>query len=174
MRCMMHAAIVFLLVASVARAQSAMRPDQSVHTAARSLLTDDIPDCSVRPYSQLATFMNCNDCSPNLWNNYSSQRAAIVAHHSKHTDGKCGCLDPKNCVHGQATTPCGSHACRAEGHAERGATLNRYVASANCEQAGRPTYKTGSDLKLGSDKRRLTFSTLHIAPSPTCGAACSK
>ncbi len=174
MRCMMHAAIIFLLVASVARAQSEIRADRAVPSAARSLLAEYIPDCSDRPYSQIANYMTCNDCSTNLWNNYSSQRAALVAHHSKHTDGNCGCLDHKNCVHGQATTPCRGQACRTDGHAERGATKNRYVASAHCDQAGSPKCKTGSDLKLGSDKRQLTFSTLHIAPSPTNGAACSK
>lgn len=174
MRRMMHAAIVFLLVASVAQAQSEIRPDQAVPSATRSLLTEYIPDCSDRPYSHLATYMNCNDCSPNLWNNYSSQRAALAAHHSRHTDGKCGCYDHKNCLHGQSAVTCGSQGCRTDGQSDRGAPLNRYVASAQCDQAGSPARMHGFDPKLGSDKKRLTFSTLHIAPSPTCGAACTK
>jgi len=193
MRRMMHAALVFLLAASVAQAQPDMRPDQPASIAANSLASEFVADCAQRPYSQLATFMNCNDCSPNLWNNYSSQRAALAAHHSRHVDGQCHCFDHKNCSHGQATAPCGSHGCRTEGKAGRDVPLNRYAASANCNQDGsRPAYKPGSDpklpgggwtfsslynssgSKLGLDKSWITFSTLHVTPAPTSGTPIMK
>lgn len=192
MRRMMHAAIVFLLAASVARAQPEMRPNQAASVPANSLATEFIPDCSHRPYSQLATFMNCNDCSPNLWNNYSTQRAALAAHHSRHVDGQCCCFDHKNGSQGPATAPCGSHGGRTEGKAGRGVPLNRYAASANGNQDRSPACKPGCDhklsggswtfsslynssgSKLGLDKSWITFSSLHASPAPTSGTPCTK
>jgi len=193
MRRMMHAAIVFLLAASVARAQPEMRPNQTANIADNSIATEFIPDCAHRPYSQLATFMNCNDCSPNLWSSYSSERAALAAHHSRHVDGQCSCFDHKNGSHGQATEPCGSHGRRTEGKAGRDVPLNRYATSANGKQDDRrPAAKPGCDhklsvggwtfsslhnssgSKLGLDKSWITFSTLHVSPAPTYGTPCLK
>lgn len=195
MRRMMHAALVFLLAAPVARAQSELRPNQSAGIAANSLATEFIPDCAQRPYSQLATFMNCSDCSPNLWNNYSSQRAALAAHHSRHVDGQCSCFDHQNCSHGQAIAPRGSHGShgsRTEGKAGRNVPINRYAASANGNQDRSPACKSSCDQKLsegswtfsslynssgskpGLDKSWMTFSKLHVSPAPTSGTPCIK
>ena len=192
MRRMMHAALVFLLAASVAQAQPEMPPVQPAGITANSLATEFIPDCAHRPYSQLATFMNCNDCSPNLWNNYSSQRAALAAHLSRHVDGQCCCFDHKNGSHGQATAPCGIHGRRTEGKAGRDVPLNRYAASANGNQDRTPACNSDRDHKLsgggwtfsslynsngskfGLDKNWITFSTLHVTPAPTSGTPIMK
>jgi len=169
MRRMMHAALFFFLAASVARAQPEMRPSQPASDATKFLATEFIPDCSNNPYSQLATFMNCNDCSPNLWNNYSSQRAALVAHYSRHLDGQCCCSERKNCSHGQATAPCGSHGCRTEGKGGHDVPLNRYVASTNCNHDGNPACKRGCDPKPSGGC--WTFSSLYKTPTPNCASA---
>ena len=192
MRRMMHAAIVFLLAASVARAQLELRPNQSTSTAANSFPTEFIPDCGNLPYSQLATFMNCNDCSPNLWNNYSSQRAALAAHHSRHVDGQCCRFDHKNCSHGQSIAPRGSHGGRTDGKAARDVPINRYAASANGNQDRSPACKSSCDhklsggswtfsslynssgSKLGLDKSWISLSSLHVSPAPTSGTPCLK
>ena len=161
---MMHAALVFFLAASVARAQSEMRPNQSASKAANFLATEFVPDCANNPYSQLATFMNCNDCSSNLWNNYSSQRAALAAHRSRHGDGQCCCSDRKNCSHGQATEPCGCHGCRTEGKGGHDVPLNRYAASTNRNQDGSPACKPSCDPNPSGGC--WTFSSLYKTPTP--------
>lgn len=64
-----------------------------------------IPQGSGRPYSQLATYMNCNDWSPNTWNNYACERAAIASRISKHVDMRCTCFNCKAGLHSHPTTP---------------------------------------------------------------------
>lgn len=167
MRRMMHAALVFFLAATAARAQPEMRPSQSSSNAAKVLATEFVPDCANSPYSQLATFMNCNDCSPNLWNNYSSQRAALAAHYSRHVDGQCSCS--KNCSHGQATAPCGCHGCRTEGKGGHDGPLNRYAASTNCNQDGSPARKPDCDPNPSGGC--WTFSSLYKTPTPNSASA---
>lgn len=169
MRRMMHAAFVFFLAASVARAQSELRPNQSASNAATFLATEFVSDCANSPYSQLATFMNCNDCSPNLWNNYSSQRAALAAHCSRHVDGQCGCSDRKNCSHDQPAAPCGSHGCRTEGKGGRDLPINRYAASTHCNQEGSPACKPSCDPKPSGGC--WTFSSLYKTATPNSASS---
>ncbi len=169
MRRMMHAALVFFLAASVVRAQPEIQSIQSSSIPANFLATEFIPDCANSPYSQLATFMNCNNCSPNLWNNYSSQRAALAAHHSKHLDGRCWCSDCKNCSHGQSAAPCGSQGCRTEGKGGRDAPLNRYAASTNCNQDGSPACKPDCAHKASGGW--WTFSSLYKTPTPNSASS---
>ena len=59
---------------------------------------------SGRPYSQLATYMNCNDWSPNTWNNYACERAAVASRISKHVDMRCSCFNCKQGLHASAST----------------------------------------------------------------------
>ena len=165
----MHAALVVLLATSVVRAQTEMQSNQSARNGATFSATEFIPDCANSPYSQLAMFMNCNDCSSNLWSNYSSQRAALAAHYSRHVDGQCGCSDRKNCSHGQATAPCGSHGCRTEGKAGREVPLNRYAASTNGNQDGSPACKPGCDPKASGGC--WTFSSLYKTPTPNSASS---
>lgn len=56
-----------------------------------------------RPYSQLASYLNCSDWNPNVWNNYASERAAIARQISQHVDMTCSCFHCKQQLH--------SHAC---------------------------------------------------------------
>lgn len=79
---------------------------------------------SERPYSQLAGYLNCNDWSPNTWNNYAAERAAIASQISQHVDLRCSCFDCKQGLHSSACAAgCGecSTGCRQK-------PINRYRA----------------------------------------------
>jgi hypothetical protein len=106
-----------------------------------------IPRSSGRPYSQLASYMSCNDWSPNLWNGYSCERAAIVAVISQHVDMQCRCFDcKKSCMHNHAS------ACDMDG-----------CSHGDC------CGKVGTKIV---NRYRQNMSTLHEAPSDLCGATC--
>jgi len=175
MRRMMHAAAILLAIATQIQAQTApttssletphsLRPDlnQSAEVNNELEISDPtakrlvrqqshagaqfIPRESGRNYSQLASYMSCNDWSPNLWNNYASERAAIAARISQHVDMQCKCFDSHHCkLHSQAAGcgACDVGNCRiGTGHK----TINRY---------------------------RQPVSTLYAASSDSCGTACS-
>ena len=101
-----------------------------------------IPHESGRPYSQLASYMNCNDWSPNIWNNYASERAAIANRISKHVDMRCCCF---NCKHG------------LHSHASVAGECSTRNCSLGCKPKRINRYKTPS-------------STLYNVPSDACGA----
>jgi hypothetical protein len=109
MRRMMHAAITLLAFSSLANAQNNSSPynmgDESILVQADQsnesvpLGNQDSPSLQThpqiipptfiqsgcnRPYSQLAMTMNCNECCPNLWENYASERSALAAQICKH------------------------------------------------------------------------------------------
>ncbi|MEQ1825175.1 MAG: hypothetical protein ABL921_04490 [Pirellula sp.] len=100
---------------------------------------------SDRPYSQLASFMNCSQASPNLWTNYACERSAIIARINQHVDGQCGCSDSKRCLHATASSPCGDADCGPK--LGNGQLRNRYKPS---------------------------FATLHSATSDSCGPTCGQ
>ncbi len=175
MRRMMHAAAILLAIATQIQAQTtsttssletphSLRPNLNQSAEVRSQLeindssakqwvhqntpaeTQFNPRESGRNYSQLASYMSCNDWSPNLWNNYACERAAIAARISQHVDLQCKCFDSHHCkLHGQAS---GCNACN-EGSCKIG---------------------TGSNLV---NRYRQPISTLHAASSDSCGTACS-
>ncbi len=130
MRRTMHAAAILLACVSQVQAQSPSDPktdqgirsvsvfpenatdsDEMNHELAVSSVNNrsDEPNLNRgdlgRPYSQLASFMQCNDWRPNLWNNYASERAAIVARVSQHVDMKCKCFECKNNLYHSASSP---------------------------------------------------------------------
>lgn len=163
MRRMMHAAVFLVAISSFANAQSPFVPARTVSDSV--LLNTPEPDPAEavaepahgntihvapemmrydagRSHSQLAAYMSCNDCSPNLWCNYSAERAALAAKLHRHL-GNCDCLNPARGLH--------SHACGAGcdggcgiGLADKcgGKIINRY---------------------------RSPMATLHAAPSTNCG-----
>ncbi len=103
-------------------------------------------------HSQLASYMSCNDWSPNLWNGYACDRAAIAARISQHVDMQCKCFEGKCNLHSQAVGPgcgnCSSGSCTA-GSCNAGIgtkVVNRY---------------------------RQPMSKLHVAASDSCGAPCA-
>ena len=186
MRRMMHAAAFLLLNASFAQAQYKVNLLQAIPDSDHSVstirsdaveITDSaamrastsqsmvaptfIPFGSDRPYSQLSLYMNCNDCSPNLWNNYSSERAAIAACISRHVDGKCSCFDHKHCLHAQAASPCGDQGCGAGCPKGNGHKLNRYrqpMSSLYCQSSsncGSPCLSTFGNNYLFGDSSQL-------------------
>jgi hypothetical protein len=175
MRRMMHAATILLIIASQTQAQTnsaassavsphSLRPDltqsaevnnelemsapnakQLVHTQSPTG-AQFIPRESGRNFSQIASYMSCNDWSPNLWNNYASERAAIAARISQHVDMQCKCFESHHCkLHTQASGcgACDEGRCHL-GHG--GKLVNRY---------------------------RQSTSTLYSAASDSCGPACS-
>lgn len=175
MRRMMHAATILLVIASQTQAQTAsttssretplsLSPDLNQSAEVHSQLemsdspsrqlvhknipaeTQFIPRESGRNYSQLASYMSCNDWSPNLWNNYACQRAAIAARISQHVDMQCKCFDSHHCkLHSQASG-CG-----------------------DCDE-GKCNVGTGHK---SINRYRLPASTLYSASSDSCGPACS-
>ncbi len=190
MRRMMHAVVFFLASAPLLQAQSpSLKPLPPQPSATRSLLSlsaevhndnevgqelqvpvsthiptqvnsvgaqpnpvSFIPRDSGRPYSQLAGYMSCSDWSPNLWNGYASERAARAAVISQHVDMQCSCFDSKkNCLHNHASA-CGSDGC-SHGDCSGGACKGR----------------VGTKIV---NRYRQSMSTLHVAPSDSCGDAC--
>ena len=174
MRRMMHAGAILLAIATQIQAQTAsttpsletphsLRPDLSqsaeVHSQfemddapAKQLVHQDPPAEtqfnpleSGRNHSQLASYMSCNNWSPNLWNNYACERAAIAARISQHVDMQCKCFESRHGLHSHAS---GCGACN-EGSCKIG---------------------TGSKLV---NRYRQSISTLHAASSDSCGTACS-
>jgi hypothetical protein len=175
MRRMMHAAAILLAIATQIQAQIAsttpnletphsLRPDLNqsaeVHsqpemndTPAKQLVyqntpaeTQFNPRESSRNYSQLASYMSCNDWSPNLWNNYACERAAIATRISQHVDNQCKCFESHHCkLHSQASG-CGA-----------------------CDE-GKCNVGTGAKLV---NRYRQPVSTLYSASSDSCGPACS-
>ena len=143
MRSMMHATVLFLASFSAIQAQSPyLKPLPAFPAAQQSVLAptavvpngdemgdesagkyfslpssqstpEFIPHESGRPYSQLASYMNCNDWSPNTWNNYACERAAIASRISKHVDMRCSCFNCKQGLHASASTPgeCSTGSC---------------------------------------------------------------
>jgi len=142
MRRTMHAAAIFLVCATQIYAQSPS--DRKADEAVRSTLVrsdnhanlnnsiDDSVNSAVsnhssgqdcfrgdygRPFSQLAMTMQCNDWRPNLWDNYASERAAMVNHISRHVDMQCKCFECKSNLHSTACDQgcggCANNACNA-------------------------------------------------------------
>jgi hypothetical protein len=171
MRRTMHAAAILLACASQLQAQSpsdkkftegtrstAVRSENA--TTSRASTTESIPlpttspsselnyirGDSGRPYSQLATVMQCNDWRPNLWDNYASERAALASRISQHVDMQCKCFDCKSNLYSTACEPgcggCESGQCQAGSAAK---PRNRYKES---------------------------FSTLFSTASDSCGTNC--
>ena len=133
MRRMMHAAAILLAIATQVQAQYAstvssietppsLQPDLSQSAEVNNELemsdptakqlvhqqrhsgTQFIPREAGRNYSQLASYMSCNDWSPNLWNNYACERAAIAARISQHVDMQCKCFEAHHGkLHSQAS-----------------------------------------------------------------------
>lgn len=103
-------------------------------------------------HSQLATYMSCNDWSPNLWNGYACDRAAIAARISQHVDMQCKCFDGKCNLHSQAV----------------GAGCGNY-SSGGCTSG---SCNAGIGMKVGN-RYRQPMSTLHVAASDSCGATCA-
>ena len=90
--------------------------------------------------------MSCNDWSPNTWNNYASERAAIVSRISMHVDMQCGCFKCKESLHSHAFGPgCGE--------------CSTGPCAAGCKPKLINRYKT-------------PMSTLYKAPSADCGTGC--
>lgn len=187
MRRMMHAMAIFLISATVAQAQSKVRPitpppesesalsvgaefepeqasdseslkistnapaDTAIQSNSPAQVamhgTEFIPYGSDRPYSQLAIFMNCTQGSPNLWNSFACERAALVAKINHHVDGQCGCSKCRTHLHATASGPCGGEACNS-----------------GC-----------SDKKVAGkvNRYRQPFSTLHAQRSDSCGDSCA-
>ena len=140
---MMHATVLFLASFSAIQAQSPyLKPLPAFPAAQHSVLAPSavvpngdemgdesagkyfslpssqstpefIPHESGRPYSQLASYMNCSDWSPNTWNNYACERAAIASRISKHVDMRCSCFNCKQGLHASASTPgeCSTGSC---------------------------------------------------------------
>jgi hypothetical protein len=133
MRRMMHAAVVFLAFSSLVHAQNNASPynmgEQSLLIQSDEAGTpqpvpmQESPSLQIqpqiippnymqagcnRPYSQLAVVMNCNDCCPNIWENYASERAALAAKVCEHINGQCRCFSGRQCLHNQACGPCGN------------------------------------------------------------------
>ncbi len=103
-------------------------------------------------HSQLASYMGCNDWSPNLWNGYACERAAITARISQHVDMQCKCFDGKCNLHAQAAGPgCGN------------------CSSGDCSDG---SCKVGSGTKL-VNRYRQPMSTLYAAASNSCVATCA-
>lgn len=61
---------------------------------------------SCRPHSSIATLMQRDYSSRNLWAGYAQERAALVGHMMRHVDGTCDCCQ----THDQACYPNGSQA----------------------------------------------------------------
>jgi len=107
-----------------------------------------------QPYSQLAGYMNCSDWRPNMWNNYASERAAIVNQISVHLDMQCKCFEGKHCLHSAASgADCGSDAC----------------GSGAC---GSGTCKAGCGIKA-FNRYKQPISSFYDTPSNSnCGGGC--
>ena len=136
MRRMMHAAAILLAIATQVQAQTASTTPAE---------TQFIPRESGRNYSQLASYMSCNDWSPNLWNNYAFERAAIAARISQHVDMQCKCFESHHGLHSHAS---------------------------GCGACNEGSCKIGTGIKL-INRYRQPVSTLYAASSDSCGAACS-
>ena len=172
MRRMMHAAVVFFAFSSFVNAQNNSSPynmgDQSLLIQAdessnpQPISMQDAPSLQFqpqvlhptymqagcnRPYSPLGVTMNCNDCCPNIWENYASERAALAAKICEHIDGRCGCLTGRHSLHSQACGPCGG----------------------SCGDSG----CIGKKGCIGPRNRyREPFSSLYDVPSVNCGSSC--
>ena len=103
-----------------------------------------IPHESGRPYSQLAGYLSCNDWSPNTWNNYAFERAAIASRISQHVDMQCSCFHCRESRHSHAFGP-------------------------GCGECSTETCVTGSKPKR-MNRYRPPMSTLCSGPSDACGA----
>jgi hypothetical protein len=114
--------------------------------ASQSQLPMSIPHESGRPYSQLASYLSCNDWSPNTWNNYACERAAIASRISQHVDMQCSCFDCKKSLHSNAYGP-------------------------GCGECSTETCTTGCKPKR-INRYRAPMSTLCSVPSDACGTAC--
>ena len=133
MRRMMHAAVVFLAFSSLVNAQNNPSPynmgEQSLLIQSDATSTSppvpmqEAPSLQIqpqilpsthalagcnRPYSPVAAVMNCNDCCPNIWEDYASDRAALSAKICEHINGQCHCFSGRQSLHKQACSPCGS------------------------------------------------------------------
>ena len=176
MRSMMHATAFFLATVSVGQAQSPNTRTLLIPAGDRSVAAksgeiqngieiedpsaarnDTAGPCQAQQsaavsfesggtYSQLAAYMSCNDWSPNTWNNYASERAAIVRHISKHVDMQCGCFKCKESLHSHAFGP-------------------------GCGECSTGTCATGCKPKL-INRYKTPMSTLCNAPSDACGTGC--
>jgi len=156
MRSMMHATVLFLASFSTLQAQSpTLNPQPANPVEQHSVLAppvevqngaemgdestgkyvpqpssqsspEFIPHETGRPYSQLATYMSCNDWSVNTWNNYACERAAVASRISKHVDMRCSCFNCKAGLHPHATAPgeCSIGGCSLGSKAKR---INRYT-----------------------------------------------
>ena len=125
-------------------------------TAPLNAYRDSAPGPTHAPLA--AAYLSCNDWSPNLWNGYASERAAIVARISQHVDGQCKCSEGKCRLHSHASgSGCG--ACTGGGA----------CAGGECGTGG---CKGGQGSKL-VNRYRQPISTLHGVASDSCGAACS-
>lgn len=117
-----------------------------------------IPRGSGNSYSTLANYMSCSDWSPNLWNNYSCERAAIAAQISQHVDMQCKCFECKQSLHSHHTGPCGESTgqnCTATSGKK---SVNRY----------RQPFST---LYPASDSCKAPCVTVSSKPSTSCGTA---
>ena len=164
MRRMMHATALLLVTASQVHSQSfsdqtSQSQSAEVHdeielkdptskqfvSAINHSAPEFIPRGSGHSYSMLANYMSCSDWSPNLWNNYSCERAAIAAQISQHVDMQCKCFDCKQGLHSHHSGPCGE------------------TAGQNC---------TATSGKKSVNRYRQPFSTLYPASSDSCKAPC--
>ena len=122
-------------------------------TAPHSTARDSAPGPA---HSQLAAYMSCSDWSPNLWNGYACERAAIAARISQHVDGHCKCAECKGRLHEHATglgcSDCSNGDC-----------------SGDCTLGGCKG-RNGSKLV---NRYRQPISTLHGMASDSCGPSCS-
>ncbi len=176
MRSMMHATAFFLAAISVGQAQSPNTRTLLIPAGDRSVAAksgeiqngieiedpsaarnDTVGPCQAQQsaavsfesrgtYSQLAAYLSCNDWSPNTWNNYASERAAIVRHISKHVDMQCNCFKCKESLHSHAFGP-------------------------GCGQCLTGTCGAGCKPKL-INRYKTPMSTLCNAPSDACGTGC--
>jgi hypothetical protein len=165
MRRMMHAAAfaLTLTLSSFVRAQSDSPLSPSDTVGSRSILaSSNAPTHQIvspefmsagfsQPTSQLAPLMNCTSCSPNLWNGYASERAALAAKVSQHVDGQCKCFEGKCHLHNSPSSPCGN--------------------GDNCGSSG-VGCGSGKGSCLTKNRYREPCSTLYAQPSSVPGRAC--
>ena len=164
MRRMMHAAVLLLVTASQVHSQSladqtSRSQSAEVHdeleirdptskqfvSANTHAAPEFIPRGAGQTYPNLANYMSCSDWSPNLWNNYACERAAIAAQISQHVDMQCKCFECKQRLHSNHSSPCGESA------------GDRCTATSN---------------KNLVNRYRQPFSTLHSASTDSCKKPC--
>ena len=116
------------------------QPNEPNSSASDSGASISVPFGYDSPYSQLATYMSCNNVSPCLWHNYANERAAIAACVMRHVDGQCSCFNGQCKLH--------SHSC-----------------SASCGQGGGQSGCTVAKV----NRYREPISTFYDSPSSVCG-----